>query len=379
MLNFYRQTFSALAVLIIVSLAFGYMCIHKTFLRASLLPAPQSAFPWRSVLTADSGSTIKINDTRYSFDLDFNVGSKEEYPYTSLSLMFLDHHQTDTLQDLSRYTSLHLNVKCAPSNTISFRLFTVDEALSEPGSPLNYRTPATFFACNEQWSEVDIDLTRLVTPQWWFDKYGLDLSKVDYNLKKVAGMALSSTHQSQYDTDSNLHIGEVVLHGRDWRYAYLYAALMVLVWSSFGVWFFRQHSRALIEDIKSKLQKDRPLVAYQQLSIAPQKSKDKSEILRFMSTEYANEELSLELMVTELGVSRTKINAILKEELGYTFSAYLNKLRLTEAARLLSASSEANVAEIAYSVGYKNVSYFNKLFKTEYGCTPKTFKKVYKH
>jgi len=93
-----------------------------------------------------------------------------------------------------------------------------------------------------------------------------------------------------------------------------------------------------------------------------------------MATEYPNAELNLELVVSELGVSRSKINDILREELGYTFSAYLNKLRLTEAARLLAEKEEANVAEIAYSVGYKNVSYFNKLFKEEYGCTPKTFK-----
>ena len=43
------------------------------------------------------------------------------------------------------------------------------------------------------------------------------------------------------------------------------------------------------------------------------------------------------------------------------------------------SAEEANVAEIAYSVGYKNVSYFNKLFKEEYGCTPKTFKSLATH
>jgi AraC-like DNA-binding protein len=81
-------------------------------------------------------------------------------------------------------------------------------------------------------------------------------------------------------------------------------------------------------------------------------------------------------MVLAIGVSRTKINDILKAELGYTFSVYLNKLRLTEASRLLT-ETDLTVAEIAYSVGYKNVSYFNKLFKDEYGCTPKMFKDIY--
>jgi YesN/AraC family two-component response regulator len=96
-----------------------------------------------------------------------------------------------------------------------------------------------------------------------------------------------------------------------------------------------------------------------------------------MATEYANPELSLEMAAVSLGVNRTKINEILKEELGLTFSTYLNKLRLTESARLLSENEDANVSEIAYLVGYNNVSYFNKLFKTEYGCAPKIFKVLY--
>jgi AraC-like DNA-binding protein len=32
------------------------------------------------------------------------------------------------------------------------------------------------------------------------------------------------------------------------------------------------------------------------------------------------------------------------------------------------------VSEIAYLVGYANVPYFNKLFKEEFGCTPKSFR-----
>jgi len=59
-----------------------------------------------------------------------------------------------------------------------------------------------------------------------------------------------------------------------------------------------------------------------------------------------------------------------------TFTAYVKKLRLTEAARLLSENPGATVSEVAYSVGYGNVLYFNKLFKEEYGCTPKVFKGV---
>jgi AraC-like DNA-binding protein len=75
-------------------------------------------------------------------------------------------------------------------------------------------------------------------------------------------------------------------------------------------------------------------------------------------------------------VNREKINEILKMELGMTFTSYLNKLRLTEAARLLNDKAGETVSEIAYSVGYGHIPYFNKLFKEEYGCTPKAFRNL---
>jgi AraC-like DNA-binding protein len=81
-------------------------------------------------------------------------------------------------------------------------------------------------------------------------------------------------------------------------------------------------------------------------------------------------------VASETGANRNKVNEVLKAELGMTFTSYLNKLRLTEAARLLAEKDGAAVAEIAYAVGYANVSYFNKLFKEEYGCTPKAFRSL---
>ena len=72
-------------------------------------------------------------------------------------------------------------------------------------------------------------------------------------------------------------------------------------------------------------------------------------------------------VTARIGAGREKINEILKTELGMTFTGYVNQLRLTDQAGM-------PIADIAFSVGYANVSYFNKLFKEEYGCTPKAFR-----
>jgi AraC-like DNA-binding protein len=117
-----------------------------------------------------------------------------------------------------------------------------------------------------------------------------------------------------------------------------------------------------------------PLVAYRELTVQPYRDEEKASVLKFIATNYTNPELDLESVVASTGANRNKVNDLLKAELGMTFTGYVNKLRLTEAARLLTEKSAATVAEIAYSVGYANVSYFNRLFKEEYGCTPKSFR-----
>ena len=168
----------------------------------------------------------------------------------------------------------------------------------------------------------------------------------------------------------------MVLHGRDNRYIAALTVKLIAGWAAFAFWFFRAHSRALIGSVDNKLTKDLPLVAYRQLTLEPFKDKEKASILRFIATNYTNADLDLEGVVAATGANRNKVNEVLKTELGMTFTSYLNKLRLTEAARLLTEECRAAVAEIAYSVGYSNVSYFNKLFKEEYGCPPKAFRNL---
>ena len=84
--------------------------------------------------------------------------------------------------------------------------------------------------------------------------------------------------------------------------------------------------------------------------------------------------MDIESVCKAVGVSRTKVNDILRSEFGSTFTNYINKLRLIEASRLLIENPDARITEIAYSLGFKNISYFNKLFKEQFGSTPKTFK-----
>ncbi|GGY78583.1 hypothetical protein GCM10011613_24100 [Cellvibrio zantedeschiae] len=298
----------------------------------------------------------------------------QQFPYVHYSFNFTDPVQPYRLVDLSKYRNISFKIVCDPKNVLIFTLFSFDDKVTDLNNPVTRRVSSKAFVCSNDWATVNIAFDEIFTPDWWLGQYHLQLGDTGYHQDKVMGFAWTNSLYTPSNTKIHVKIADVRLQGRDTGHLYVIGALVALIWVLSFVWLFRRYTTVLVEDLKEKLRQDQPLIAYKKLSIEPQKDKEKVAVLTFIATEYVNPDLSIEMVTNSLGINRAKINDILKEELGLTFSGYLNKLRLTEAARLLSESKEANVSEIAYAVGYNNVSYFNKLFKATYNCAPKTFK-----
>lgn len=73
------------------------------------------------------------------------------------------------------------------------------------------------------------------------------------------------------------------------------------------------------------------------------------------------------------GLSRARLCALFKEHLATTPMAYLERLRLEQAARLLVFSSE-DIGTITERFGYSERGYFEKRFKRHWGVTPKVYR-----
>lgn len=379
MLAFYKKVLAFFVALLLISVALAYICWQSSRVQDSLLPVQDSVFPWYAFAISDASSggesTIALNHADWELDFAFLLKPDAPYPFASVALEF---ERKDPLQfiDLSRYSSLSFEVRCRPRNVMQVSLQTFDKNFTKPDQPLTFRNPTAFFSCDEQSRKLRVDLRTLEIPEWWLQYNKLELSDNGFDLSQVRTIAFTITSQSPMDVPADVVIDKLALEGRRWSSVYIGSALGGLLWLGFLWWFLRQYKLALTTNVREKILQDRPLIAYQQLSIEPHNDREKSAVLKFMATEYSNSELSVEVAVNALGISRNKINEILKDQLGMTFNVYLNKLRLTEAARLLTENKQANITEIAYSVGYNNVSYFNKLFKNEYGCTPKVFKNL---
>ncbi len=81
--------------------------------------------------------------------------------------------------------------------------------------------------------------------------------------------------------------------------------------------------------------------------------------------------------INKLGLSKKRVVEIFKEEYKITPSQYLNNLRIIHTKKLLTETNK-NITDIAYTVGFKSISTFYKIFKDQTNTTPIIYRKISK-
>lgn len=105
------------------------------------------------------------------------------------------------------------------------------------------------------------------------------------------------------------------------------------------------------------------------------KTESRMERIRvFCACNYARS-IDLGEIAGHVNMSKSSFCTFMRRQAGLSFSAYLNQYRLERAMTML-VRTEDSIAEIAYKVGFNNVTYFNRLFKAHFGCTPKAKRKT---
>jgi len=111
------------------------------------------------------------------------------------------------------------------------------------------------------------------------------------------------------------------------------------------------------------------------LKQAPQNYHDDEtivEIQDWMHTQYARL-LTLEIIARKFDLSVRTLNRRFKQATGKTPLLYLQQIRLDNACELLRTTN-LSIAEIAFSAGYPESSYFSSLFRKNIKMTPKAYR-----
>lgn len=379
MIEFHKRVWIGFILLVLATTGSG-VCFSLLFFNSDeLLPADKSSIPWHIEIikdgSADHASTISVVNEIDQIEFNYLLSANQEIPYVKLLLVF-DQSQIQSPVDFSHYYKASFKIKCSPHNVLTFNLRTYDDNITKLGDLGSYRFASHWFDCANQWRQEEANLSSLQVPLWWLLDNGASVHDRSYRLDQVFALSFDSSRHGLVGIPATLTISKITLHYYSFEYLVLFAALCCISWVIFANWAFRMHSSYLAKTIRAKIAHEKPFVAYQKLTIESHKDKEKSAVVQFLATNYTNPDLNMETLIQQLGVNRKKINEILKEEMGFTFKAYLNKLRLKEAARLVCQPSDVRINEIAFTVGYKNVTHFNKLFKEEFGCAPNKLKQL---
>ncbi len=100
------------------------------------------------------------------------------------------------------------------------------------------------------------------------------------------------------------------------------------------------------------------------------------QVLDYTDKNYS-ENISLSKLSAELNYSLPYISAKFKDNVGMTFCEYLQRLRINQSCKLL-ADTDKKIIEVAELVGYRDIRFFNTLFKKYIGSAPGQFRKFNK-
>ena len=94
--------------------------------------------------------------------------------------------------------------------------------------------------------------------------------------------------------------------------------------------------------------------------------------LEFIKDNY-NKELSLNLLASNSYCNHSYLSHIFKEEMNIGITEYINTIRIQAAKELLDITSKS-ITEICMKVGFNDLGYFGKVFKSVIGLTPKEYR-----
>ncbi|MFB6344006.1 two-component regulator propeller domain-containing protein [Saccharicrinis sp. FJH62] len=94
--------------------------------------------------------------------------------------------------------------------------------------------------------------------------------------------------------------------------------------------------------------------------------------IKIIEENISDSELDIEKFSAEVGVSRMQLYRKLNALTNMTVKEFIRHIRLKRASQLL-VQQKLNVSEIAYEVGFKDLSHFRKCFKREFGMSATEF------
>lgn len=124
---------------------------------------------------------------------------------------------------------------------------------------------------------------------------------------------------------------------------------------------------------RSQIISPKPDFTLPPLEIKSQEEHFMQNLIQLMNENLENFDLNIDLLATELGMSRTVFFNKLKSLTGFSPVEFVREIRFERAAEYIR-DSQLTVSEISYKVGIEDPRYFSRCFKQKFGTTPSEYR-----
>ena len=309
--------------------------------------------------SVDEGTSKIIQKSILKDSVSAKMILGDGFKYAYCGFDFTINHENGI--NVSKYN--RINVVLSTTEEIShlfIYLNTLENAVKNKSHRLAIRRNVSdLLVTTKQKNKFILSIKNFHTPNWWFEQ--LDLNKKDVgspDWKRLKNIAITTGVNTSLNKLVGFTLYEITFFRdnsevlRKMAFLQLFLAFLLFSYANLG--------------IKQKIE-----INYKPVETL-EKVYNEEKILKYISLNYHNPNLSLSEISKNCGINKRYISEIIQGKTGLSFKQYVNKLRISEAKRLLK---ETNLPfnEIGYKVGFNSPSNFNRVFKNQVGKSPSEF------
>ncbi len=304
----------------------------------------------------------------------YQLQSKFAYPYCGIKFHLTPSATTGI--DLSKYDSIHIAITMSNSNAIRVFLKSYDPMITDTLKPNTYWYHEKEFIPSKHPGIASFSLNDFTISIWWKLLQNLQETRRTDKLKSVNHIEFLNGLSTSPSIDSvHVAIAKIFFTGKNRVVQTVVLSINGLFWVITVLSFLFYFIRMKAESRRLKAIKSIVLSSYKKVISKSDEELKWDRIVQFVSENYSDPDLNIEMIAQKTGINPKELSTLFRKFYNTNFKGYLNDLRLTEAARLLKETSK-QITEIAFSVGYNNISHFSRIFKEKYTVSPKDFREM---
>ena len=317
------------------------------------------------VLTQDTGPAIVF---------DYTLRRSRGNPYAGFSIEL---HRADSFIDISGYDSVDVDIVTKQATSFEIHLKTFIENVTEINDFRTFHAMTYLVPVDIRSKRYSIPVEKFRIPDWWFTetykKFGPKAANLprEPNYSKFFGINFQSGSGTQENVPDRFTVTKISFVKERARGPL--ALICITCFLTYVVLITIIFRPKLPAQLKRKTS-DTPTPPQPAIpDMEPIRDEEVRRLEDFIGAHYQEPELTVEQVGHGSGISTVRVTSILQEKYNKTCKQYLNDIRITAAKQLLK-TSDRTIAEIAFAVGYNNISHFNRVFKETVNCSPTEYR-----